>query len=709
MKNIFLLFFLILFLSSAYSQTEVPTDSVSTYYDMDLDSLRKIKASGVSSELEKLINSLIGVASQKSLSTRESPSIVSLITEEEIRKSGARDLIDVLRLVPGFDFAYNGENALGVGVRGNWVNEGKMLLLMDGMEMNEIFSANLSFGNHYPIANISRIEIIRGPGSAIYGGFAQFGVINIITKKGSDIDGATVQATYGQMQNSLGRRNFDFAVGKKIKDVDISLSGLIGESNRSDQNSFLSFGQSQNLPKPGFYSSLADNSKANPTNLTLKAHIKDFSIKAIYDDYQTNLLTLGTPQQKRFLTYTLPTLLTEMKYVFHVGQKFQLTPRVSYINQTQRINGLPDSINFSQNQGTRWRTSLVGNYDPSRKLNIVAGSEFFHDNGTNAAGSVNTLNGNVGSISYDNIAFFGQLTAKTRIVNIVIGGRYDNNSTYGEALVPRFGLTKKVNRVHFKLLYSGSFRAPSIQNIARGVNDVQTYFATGVATAIKPEKTTVFELETGYQLSRDIFATFNFFSNSTTNPIVYSSDFRIYSNVSSSSSRGLEAELRIKKKWGYLTANYSLYTVDGESRITLYQTKQLATTTSQFPDGEERNGASLLAFPNHKFTINSSIQLTNKLSINPSFIFNGTRYGYDQKPIGNNSYAMELKAFDPALISNLMIRYESLLVKGLNGSIGSYNIFDTKFDYLTPSYSQSGVLPSTSREWLVRLEYRLNF
>jgi outer membrane receptor for ferrienterochelin and colicins len=705
MKHIFFFVFTISLASTAFAQA----DSLSSYYDMSIDDLKKIKASGVSSELEKLINSLIGVASQKSLSTRESPSIVSLITEEEIKKSGARDLLDVLRLVPGFDFAYNGENGIGIGVRGNWVNEGKMLLLLDGMEMNEIFTANLSFGNHYPIANISRIEIIRGPGSAIYGGFAQFGVINIITKKGSEINGATVQATYGQMPNSFARRNLDFSFGKKLKDVDISFSGLVGESNRSDQNSFIATGRSQNLPRPGFYSSLSDNSRANPTNFIFKAHIKDFSIKAIYDDYQTNLLSIGSPQQNRFLTNRNPTLLTEVKYNFRLGSKFQLTPRVSYITQTQRINGLPDSLAISQNEGTRLRASLVGNYDPTRKLNIVVGTEYFHDDGTNAANSITTLTGTVNSISYDNYALFGQLTAKTRIVNIIIGGRYDNNSTYGEALVPRFGLTKKVDKAHFKLLYSGSFRAPSIQNIARGVHDVQAFFANGTFTAIKPEKTTIVELEAGYQLSRDVLVTLNFFNNSTTNPIVYSNDFRIYSNVSSSSSRGLEGELRIKKKWGYVTANYSLYTVDGESKVALYQTKQFATTTSQFPDGEEKSNSSLLAFPNHKFTVNGSIQLTSKLSINPSFIFNGTRYGYDQKPLGNNSYAVELKTFDPALISNLMIRYENLLVKGLNGSIGAYNMFDAKFDYLTPSYSQSGVLPSTSREWLVRLEYRLNF
>ncbi len=706
MKHIFIfLIFAIVIASSASSQT----DSLSSYYDMSIEDLKKIKASGVSSELEKLINSLIGVASQKSLSTRESPSIVSLVTEEEIKKSGARDLMDVLRLVPGFDFAYNGENGLGVGVRGNWVNEGKMLLLIDGIEMNEIFTANLSFGNHYPIANISRIEIIRGPGSAIYGGFAEFGVINIITKKGSEMNGAAVQATYGQMPNAFGRRNFDFAVGKKIKDFDISLSGLLGESNRTDQSAFLPEGLSQNLPRQGFFSSLADNAKANPTNLILKAHIKDFSIKAIYDNYQTSLLNIGTSQQKRFLTNSLPSLFTELKYVFQIGQKFQLTPRISYISQTQHINGLPDSINFSQNEGTRWRSSIIGNYDPSRKLNIVAGTEYFHDYGTNAAGSVNTLDGNVSSVSYDNYALFGQLTFKHRIANVFVGSRYDKNSIYGEALVPRLGLTKKVDRAHFKLLYSGSFRAPTIQNIARGVYNVQTYLSTGKYDDIKPEKTIIIELEAGYQITKDIFATFNMFSSSTTNPIIYSSDFRLFSNVSESSSRGLETEWRIKKKWGYVTANYSLYTVDEESKVRLYQTNEFANSTSQFPDGNEKNSASLLAFPNHKFTINSSIQLTNKLSINPSFIFNGTRYGYDQKALTNNSYTLELKTFDPALISNVMLRFENLLVKGLNGSIGAYNLFDTKFNYLTPSYSQSGVLPSNSREWLLKLEYRLSF
>ena len=96
-------------------------------YNMTLEQLMQLKASGVPSEMEKIINQLIGVASKKALTSRDSPSIVSLITKDEIARSGARDLIDVLRLVPGFDFGVDVQGVVGLGIRGNWAYEGKVL------------------------------------------------------------------------------------------------------------------------------------------------------------------------------------------------------------------------------------------------------------------------------------------------------------------------------------------------------------------------------------------------------------------------------------------------------------------------------------------------------------------------------------------------------------------------------------------------------
>src|SRR5688572_19621264 len=188
-------------------------DSTVDYYEMSLEQLLSLKAHGIPSELEELINSLISAASKKPLSSRESPSIVSLITQEEIKNSGARDLIDVLRMVPGMDFGMDVEGVVGLGIRGNWAHEGKVLILMDGQEMNEIMFATTQFGNHFPIDLIKRIEVIRGPGSAIYGGFAEYGVINIITFQGSDLQGVAVKGTYGQMSTAMGRANGSLAGG----------------------------------------------------------------------------------------------------------------------------------------------------------------------------------------------------------------------------------------------------------------------------------------------------------------------------------------------------------------------------------------------------------------------------------------------------------------------------------------------------------------
>lgn len=182
---------------------------------MSLEDLLKLKAHGVPSELEALINSLISVSSKKAINTREAPGIISLITEDDIKNSGARDLIDVLRMIPGIDFGVDIEGVVGLGMRGNWANEGKILILLDGQETNEILYASSQLGNRFPVDLIKRIEIIRGPGSAIYGGYAEYGVINIITKQAEDINGVYASATYGHMQKDFGRKNISLAIGKK--------------------------------------------------------------------------------------------------------------------------------------------------------------------------------------------------------------------------------------------------------------------------------------------------------------------------------------------------------------------------------------------------------------------------------------------------------------------------------------------------------------
>jgi outer membrane cobalamin receptor len=710
MKHVLLFVFLIGNIVCAWAQDPISTDSLARYYDMSLEELNKVKASGVSSELEKFLNSLMSVASQKTLSTRESPGIVSLVTEEEIKQSGARDLVDVFRLIPGFDFAYDGNGKIGLGIRGNWVNEGKVLLLMDGIQMNDIFSATLSFGNHFSVSSISRIEIIRGPGSAIYGGFAELGVINIITKKGSDLKGGYATASYGQTSNTYARRNIEFGIGNTVKQWDISLTGMAGQGNLGDRSAFVQTrstgGGSLNPSRiQGSYQSLIGNADANPFMLNLKASHKAFSFKAIFDNYGSTVREESDANGNMVISAQNFSLSSEVKYDLKISRKLTVTPGIGYIHQAPKIKSTSDSISYSKEQGERIKGGVLLVYNPSRKINVTAGSEFFRDQATNNKDSIQTANGAVKSIHYNNYAFFSQLLIKHRLANLILGARYDHNSNYGSAFVPRIGLTRKINRWHFKALYSGSFRAPTIQNIALGVQMDSSN--AGPTRSMKPEKTTIAELETGYQLTHDLVMTLNIYNSIIKDPIVYNSDLDIYSNGDKAATRGLEIEWRYKRHWGYIVANYSFYSVKGLSKISSYTTRQYTSGDGVLPSGEEANMAVVLAFPAHKASMNASVRVHRKISVSPTLIFYGKRYGYDLTPVTQGTYKNELITQNPALLANLYI-YWKTPVRGLESGAGAYNLFNKNYNYLSPYFTVTGSYPSMSREFMLRLTYTLN-
>ena len=82
--------------------------------------------------LQQLMDIKVTVASEKELTIKESPAVVTLITAEELKNSGARDFMDVIKLVTGFDFGLDVDNVISLGVRGNWGQESKVLLTIEG-------------------------------------------------------------------------------------------------------------------------------------------------------------------------------------------------------------------------------------------------------------------------------------------------------------------------------------------------------------------------------------------------------------------------------------------------------------------------------------------------------------------------------------------------------------------------------------------------
>lgn len=164
----------------------------------------------VSSEEEELSlaygdKSTVSIATGSQQPLRRAPAVATVITAEDIAAMGATDLDEVLETVPGIHVSRNvqGYNPLYL-FRGIYSEfNAQTLVLQNGVPMTMMFIGNR--GNAWaglPLENIARIEVIRGPGSALYGADAYSGVINIITKSASDIAGTEVGLRAGSFRTA---------------------------------------------------------------------------------------------------------------------------------------------------------------------------------------------------------------------------------------------------------------------------------------------------------------------------------------------------------------------------------------------------------------------------------------------------------------------------------------------------------------------------
>ena len=198
--------------------------------NMDTTGLKHL----INLDLEQLLNTKVSIATKSEQSVEQAPSVVTVITQKEMQNMGARELYDVLQYVPGFELSKNYFGNVLMGVRG--VKDPrftlKVLLLIDGMPANEIcFGGAISYGYQEDINNIERIEIIRGPGSAMYGRNAFSAVINIITKTGESDKGITAKAELGTFNTYSGT----LAYGYVKNGIDLHINGRMLKSDCSDQ------------------------------------------------------------------------------------------------------------------------------------------------------------------------------------------------------------------------------------------------------------------------------------------------------------------------------------------------------------------------------------------------------------------------------------------------------------------------------------------
>jgi outer membrane receptor for ferrienterochelin and colicins len=185
--------------------------------------------------LEELLNTQISTAAKYEQTSSQAPASVTIITSEDIERYGYRTLDEALMQVRGF-YSRNDRNYVTLGVRGfsrpsDYDN--RILVLINGHTTNENIYGAPFIGTELglDLDIIERIEVVRGPGSALYGTGAMFAVVNIITKDGNLLDGLKVTGETG----SYGRIEGSAAYGKRLgSGMDILVSGLWGDIEGQD-------------------------------------------------------------------------------------------------------------------------------------------------------------------------------------------------------------------------------------------------------------------------------------------------------------------------------------------------------------------------------------------------------------------------------------------------------------------------------------------
>lgn len=161
-------------------------------------------------------------ASKKPERVTSAPSIISVISAEDIERTGARTLMDVLRTIPGIEIVKDAFGVSQIVVRGLRESYSPgVKLLIDGHTLNDPMTGGAT--NMYDdlsLKNVSRIEIIRGPASALYGANAFVSVIHVITKSAEEIDGFKVALGAG----SFDSYNPSFLFGKAFDDFEVAVS-----------------------------------------------------------------------------------------------------------------------------------------------------------------------------------------------------------------------------------------------------------------------------------------------------------------------------------------------------------------------------------------------------------------------------------------------------------------------------------------------------
>ena len=647
--------------------------------------------------IDELLNIEVVTASKTGQKISEAPSTMLVITAEQIAERGYIQLEDALRDIPGVDLIHiYGQAPSHITFRGMYGDENRRVLLMiDGIVENSIIGNYEMAGPAYSLHNVDRIEIIWGPGSALYGANAYSAVINIITKKGADMSGLHYQKGYGSFNTSIenimvGIKKMNQATGT---DIDVSFSGSLFNTSgphftsrhpqysNSYINNAFSFNGNIIYTIKNFKTTLGGRAYQTPTGwgeiTTSPTQLLGLPSQGNDNKGTGGILQSDFNGEKASLADNFArTVFLQTEYAHN--SKLTLFARAQY-----RETGVSDkSYAYANSPGrnfvsrsifafyaNRVKGEISANYIITEHHTFSTGIQYSQDNLERGLRGVNpdtrfdtiqnipvtnlratfkpreyTIQNNIGS--YLQYVLHTSILKKT---NLTIGGRYDHNSVYGTTINPRIGLINQPHeKITFKLLYGSAFRAPT---------NFELYTSSGTRTAnpdLKPERIKTYEANIIYAPVKYLLLQVNLFQNELTDIIVQDvplDDGKYQNqNVGSASVKGLEGKVDIIP-----TKSFSIF------------------LNFTYQHGTQNNGDMEFGIPNVasvKGNLGFTIQVAQLINISVIENWVGKRSVPSTNPLGK---------VDGYFISNFVISTNKLFDNRVSASLNIRNLFNKTY------------------------------
>ena len=398
----------------------------------------------------------------------ETTSGVTLITREDIQKMNVEFVPDVFRKLPELHVIQNGGTGKVASVLLRGGSSSHTLVMIDGIRVNSTTTGSFDFSG-ITVADIERIEIVKGPQSTIYGSEAMAGVINIITKKGEDTPKANVSFEAG----SFGTYNPSLTVSGMYKTLDYRLTGnyfstdgISAAKNGTEKDGYRNasvsgkFGikplEKVEIEITGRYS--YDRSELDGFDF--------FESKAIAVD-DLNYVQRG---HHAFLSG---------KGMLHLSDMWDQTISVSRARDSLTFRDPDTAFNNAETVTAINTIDWQHVFSPAEYYSIVAGLEYREEKGENPGNFDESL---------DNYALYlsNKLKLFRKALVVTAGARYDDRDISGTKATYRFGAVYTIPHVEASIRanYGTGFRAPALNEL---------FFPIYGNRNLKPEEITSWE------------------------------------------------------------------------------------------------------------------------------------------------------------------------------------------------------------------------